>query len=635
MSHMSKEDWPTFKEDVIRPVNIILDSDLEHLRRMAVAKRTDLWNQIERNHNMFEKEFVSRLPRDIMLNSRSKFSFAKLLLAAAAHVNNEESPITKSFNEKELALVENFERFNVFDILSIEEIVDRIARRGDIYGMVMEFYKGQYSDLDRLLDDPEIEKDLKYAFKYRYKKRLDRIVEGVQAYVGKYGPIMVVSQIEQKVWDDIKQSEEARKTISESLRRRIADVASKLKSLDEVDKEGDLFKDRLRDVERELLAGKGPASLSALESEKDHLAESYLGFEREIAALLEATGEKQRELAAKEMDLEKARREYEQQMQEDRQRLVENELKEIETLKNELESEAMCLEEEKGSLELKRDEMNDRLRQITEVLEGKPIRFVAKEDAKLCELNFIARFDTKMQSFPLKIHSPIEGKTYEIKSWNETSHLWSTEGSAPDTPSNARSRYVVWERKHGFFGESIEKVIIEAVSLSHLKEFEGYGFDARRANLSEFLSLIARFIKNAEVGKYLHVIGIASPTGWDERVEKEIKSTDFARNYVSRYISICLVDSVTGDVVYSPTDDRITKFVDFFKPQFDRERLEGVKGLIMRRLSEKDHVVFEDIVEEAKEERVFLNKAFHDIDRAKKGRLRYIKDVGLVLEAGR
>jgi hypothetical protein len=628
---MSKEDWERF-EQITGSLKVVLESDLEHLRRMDEVKRIGIWNQIEHNQSIFEEEFARRLPRDIMMHSKSEFSFAKLLLAAAAHINNEKNSITESFSEKELALVKNYEKFNVFDILSTDEIVERIHRRGDIYQIVREFYEGQYSDLDRLLDDPEIEKGLRYAFKNYYEKRFDKIRKAVQAYAGKYGPIMVVNQIEQKVWEDIKKSEEERKNISESLRRQIADVASRFKSLDAVEKERGIFDNKLGDVERQAVVGKSEVSLRTLESEKDRLAHSYLGFEGEITDLIEATERKQRELVTREAELERARQEYKQQMQEEKRRLVESELKEIDALKNKLDSERWNLQQGKDALQLKRQELDDRLHQITEALGGNPIRLITKEDAKLCEHNFIARFDAKMQDFPLKIHSPLENKTHEIRSWNEDSHIRSTEGGALNTPANARSRYIISERKYGFFGERITKVIIEAMSLNHLREFEGYGFDARRANLSEFLTLMSRFIDNAEIGKYLHVIGIASPTGWDERVLKEIGSTEFAHNYISRYISICLVDSTTGELVYNPADERITKFVDFFRPQFDRERVERINNNILRRLSEIDHVVFEEVLKDTKEERVLVIKAFHDMAKDKMYRLRYIKDVGLVLE---
>jgi len=632
MNNMSKEDWQRFDQVVMGPVKTVLSSDLEHLRRTDEIKRTELWNEIEHNQGVFEEEFANRLLEDVRLHSRSKFSFAKLLLAAAAHINNERSPITERFSEKELALVEKYEKFNVFDILSTDEIVDRIFRRGDIYQIVKEFYEGQYSDLDRLLDDPGIERDLRYAFKLYYEKRLDNIKKGVQAYVGKYGPIIMVNQIEQKVWDKIKKSEEERKTIAETLQRKIADVAAKFKSLEGIEKESELFKTKLRDVETEAVAGKPAVSLRSLESEKDRLSNSYLGFEKEIADILEATEKKQRELSASEAALEQAKQEYKQQMQEEKQRIVESELRQIGELKSRLAVEANSLQAEKGSLQLKRQELEDRLHQLTEALEGKPIRLVTKEEARLYEQNFIARFDAKMQAFPLKINSLLESKTYEVRSWNEDSHMKFLEGGALNTPANARSRYIVSERKYGFFGERIRKVIIEAISLNHLREFELYGFDGRRASLSEFLTLMSRFIDNAEIGKYLHVMGIASPTGWDERVLKEIGSTEFAHNYVSRYISICLVDSTTGDVVFNPADNRISKFVEFFRPQFDREKVEKIKGMIKARLFEKDYVVFDDIFKESKEEAALVYKAFHDIENEKGGRLRYIKDVGLVLE---
>jgi hypothetical protein len=235
---MSTEDFEKLA-DLMKPVKFIVDSDLEHLRRMDEVKRVDLWNQIEHNQNAFEQQFATTLPRDIMLKNRSDFAFAKLLLAAAAHINNEDTPLTEKFNDKELALVENFERFNIFgDVLSPEDIVDRIARREDIYELINEIYRGQYSDLDRLLDDPKIERDLKYAFKWYYEKRLNKIKKGVQAYVEKYGPIMVVSQVERKVWDRIKQSEKEREQIAQSLRRQIADLAPKVGALDRIDREG-------------------------------------------------------------------------------------------------------------------------------------------------------------------------------------------------------------------------------------------------------------------------------------------------------------------------------------------------------------------------------------------------------------
>ena len=111
----------------------------------------------------------------------------------------------------------------------------------------------------------------------------------------------------------------------------------------------------------------------------------------------------------------------------------------------------------------------------------------------------------------------------------------------------------------------------------------------------------------------------------DEKVKKEIESTDFAHNYVSRYVSICLVDSGTGEVTFNSVDERIVKFVEFFKPQFDSEKVAKIKELIKKRLSLKDYVVYSDILEETKEPRTLVNKAFYDLTDEGKYRMRHIK----------
>ncbi len=243
-----------------------------------------------------------------------------------------------------------------------------------------------------------------------------------------------------------------------------------------------------------------------------------------------------------------------------------------------------------------------------------------------------------MHGFPLDIHSPIENKTYKIRSWEGDSHVRLSEGDAGEDaamPINVHSLYTIEEKKHRFFGEKMKKVVIEAVSFNHLEGLAKYEFDVRRMSLAEFLSLITRFIDRAELGEYLHVIGIASPTGFDERVVNEVRSTEFARSYVSRYVSVCLVDSVTGEVYFNPADERIAKFVDFFKPEFGHEMVAKVKKYILEEFKIKDYVVLDDVVKETGEERGIVLKAFYDLEAEGKGRVRYIKDVGLVLEVKR
>lgn len=627
----TRGDWAKL-EKVLQPADIVLGYDLEKLRRVDKVKRAEMWKKIEDSQGIFEEELVTRLPKDVRADSTSKLTLARLLLTAVAHTNGEEGTTPADFNEKELALIHDFEKYNVFDNLSVEEIVDRFARREDIYEVVKDFYQKEYSKIDTILDAPEIQRDLKLAFKKRYKDRLNKVVEGVKAYVGKYGPIIIVTQIEKRVWDSIKKSEEERSRISEGLRQRIEELAAKLKPIQEIDRKSELFETKLGNLEREMLSGGNVSDLQSLEGEKERLINSYLKFENVLAIEVEAIDQKNRELDTRLAELEKAKQEYQQQMQEEKQRVVENELKEIQALKDKLSVQEKALQEEKSSVELKRQEISDRLNQITEAAGGKSVRFITREDARQCEMDFIARFDTNMHTLPLKLDSPLENKTFEVKSWKEGSHLCFDERSTPDMPWNTRSQYIVEEKRHGLFGEKIKRIVVEAVSFNHLKEFEQYGFDARRANQAEFLGQISRLSDSAERGNYFHLIGMASPTGWEEKVEKELKSAEFAHNYISRFVSFCLVDSLTGEVTYNPADDRIINFVDFFRPEFDKQRLEKIRKFVLDRLIVENYTVFDYAVGETRERGTLVRKVFYDLEREGKGKTKYIKDVGLVLQ---
>jgi uncharacterized membrane-anchored protein len=385
-------------------------------------------------------------------------------------------------------------------------------------------------------------------------------------------------------------------------------------------------------LESILSKGESSPALNSLDLEKEELAGKYINLEKELTDRVNVIEQRNRELEAREAALEKNKEEYRQQLEEEKRRLVEAELKEIATVKDQLATQATTLQDEQNGLEVKRQEIIDRLRQLNEIAEGKSIRYISSEDAKLCEMNFMARFDTKMQFYPVRLYSPLMKKEFEIHSWKEGQHISVSESSTPDMPGNVQDRYIVSDKKHGFFGDKIKRIIVEAISFTHLDEFKKYKFDSRRANLADFLKIITRLVDKAEVGEYLHVIGIASPTGWDEKVKNEVQSTTFAHNYISRYLSFCLVDSVTGEVFFNPSDDRISKFIEYFVPEFNREKIEKARQYVVNKLAVKNYVVFDDAVADVGESRAIINKVFYDLQHEDKGKVKYMKEVGLVIQ---
>ena len=174
-------------KQIKQPVDLVLGYGLEQLRLENEIKRASLWNQIESSQTMIEKEYLIDQPKESKDKLISEFVLAKLLLATAAKVNKEKSPVIKQFNDTELNLIIEFEKFNLLDILSVEEIADRMYRRKDLRDLVLGFYQNEYRKADDIIESEKVRKEIKIALNLRYRDRLNKVVQGLQAFVSKYG----------------------------------------------------------------------------------------------------------------------------------------------------------------------------------------------------------------------------------------------------------------------------------------------------------------------------------------------------------------------------------------------------------------------------------------------------------------
>ncbi len=187
MSIFPEINIPCIKE-LLKPVNLVLDQDLEKIRRMDIVRRTEMWNSIAANQQKFEEKKCGETGYDIQADVSGKFSIARLLLATAAYSNEEDNLIIKDFNEVELNLLKDLERFTIFDIYSIDESADRIFRKeAGLYELITDYYEKGYNNLDKILENPSILRDLKIAFKNRYICKQKKIKEITVACIERYG----------------------------------------------------------------------------------------------------------------------------------------------------------------------------------------------------------------------------------------------------------------------------------------------------------------------------------------------------------------------------------------------------------------------------------------------------------------
>jgi len=644
MGNFPNTDWECVKK-CLKPVELVLDDDLETHKRTDRTRRTELWNNIVANSQKLKDGACGDLEKDISQEISGKIRLAKLLLATAAFEIKEDNPIIGEFNETELNLIKELERFALFEHRSIEENVGSIYRHQEgFYELITDYYEKGYSNLDSIWKNQSILMDLKRAINNRYGKIQKRIKEITIACIDQYG----LSWVKLSILIKVKDSEQKRGEIFRDAEAKIEKLEAELKKYEFIETENQSLKDKLSQIDSKLFRKEiendaAQKILDSLKEEKSRLEQRYSEMGVLLDSQMRGIDDKRRELDKKITELETERLQYKEKMQEENQKIVENELSKIAQLKDDLQNKENALLAEKYQVDIKKNEVSEKLNQITDVMKGKTVRFVTQEDAKMYELNLLARVETKLHNFPVKIFNPLERKKYTINSWEDHYRFDQKEEiyqgdntnyaeAEAKNPLNVRLVYLVEEKRFKLFGEKQKKMAVEAISLNHLKDYANFGFDTNRATLSEFLMALSTSIKSAEIGKYYHVVGIASPTGWDERVIEHIRSNDFVSRYLSRNVSVCIIDSVTGDVFYNPTDNGMVDLIDIFKPEFNREKVERIKKYVLEKFKLKDYIVFNDVFEETKEMREIVNKAFYDIEKEGKGKTRYIKDMGLILE---
>jgi len=626
------------------------DMDFEKLKRLPEYRRRQWWDEILR----IGEEYYGRYYLEGETNEylEANIAMAKLKLIGSFSDNGERCP-EHSFKEDEMTFMRGFEKLAVIGRLSVDELVDYFKRvRGKEQGLVKIAFdavnKG-YNVMDEIVRRSDIPGDLANAFKRVYGERVKKMEETARKYIEKYG----LPAVKEDISSILEESVRAREEIIERINQRLSGLAASLEGRDELKEQKYRLEETLRNLERGKLSNEAEEGdlRSKFEEFEDAKSDAWVRYEKLESAWSESIRkieERRKALDAQEQELKKAAERQKAELRETAQRAFEDELENINTLREELAKKEQELKSERAGLEYERRELEERLGTIKDILEGGEVkRFVTSDVAKIQEMNYIGRFDIKMNELPKRIYDPIESKERKINRWSyrykfdDADKILSTLKMDYDEvtgklPLNLRSRYVVAEKKHKLFGKEETKVIVEAAVLGHLLDYGDNGFDTRSVTLSELLSVLTKHIDSAEFGNYFHVLGIASVTGFDKKVFEHVNSGEFHKNFVSRYVSLCLVDLETGEVFYNESDERIKAYIDLFKPVFDEERIRAIREYVVERLELKDFAVLDRVVEEAtdggKEGKRLAKKVFYDLEKEGRGRVKYEKEFGLVVE---
>lgn len=642
---------------ILNPVKRVENKGFQDLLYEDEEKRIEQWNKIEEAKEFYEKNNSCSADSGMRKDIDSRFALARLKLATSLNENGSYPNITKRFSNTELGLFKMIEEFSFFDDYTIDEIKDRIGRKeGKIYTLVQEKSKKMDFLRDDIFENTEIKRGIALGIKNVLKDRSYKIQEAVIEYIrinpGGLGRTM--DEIESAV-KTVLESEQKRGQISTEVQEKLDRLEDELEDARRAASMKDELENKLigmerqlmqKDYEKDLLSN----NLKALENEKSSITDRYSAMDNLLQNRINEVEDKRKELERKEKEVQNLKDRIQGELKEENGKIVQEELDKIQQMKNDIHSQVAAIENEKQSLRFQKEEVDEKFNEIKKAIEGgdSSNRFVPRDLAKLYEMDHIGRFDMKMHDLPLSVTNPINGKTYKVKSWDGNHSKTDEKDKIYDmvrndmaisevetqVPLNIRSRYVIGERRFKLIGKKEPKTIIECMVFNHWREYAKNGYDTKSVILSELNGILVRVINNAERGKYFHVIAIASPTGWDERIKTYIKSDDFAKNYVSRFISLCLVDSETGELIYNAADARIKDYINLFEPEFDSEKVVKCKEYIKKEHEYDDHVALEDITKETQSGISIVKKALYELESEGYGKVMFVNAVGLVLKKG-
>ena len=436
-------------------------------------------------------------------------------------------------------------------------------------------------------------------------------------------------------------SRDERSRVATITEDRLRQLTGKFIEYDTINAQNNEYRIRIHQLRVKLLKGEltpdeAKKALDALAGEREELQKKYAGLVELLDGQMKNIDTEVETLNTREATLTRQRDQYHSALHMEVKWLAEGELKEIAGLKESLKKKRQSLVEEKSLIFNKKDELAESFSLVEDVIGQKTTRYVSADNARASELNFLARFDMKMNAFPVKIFSPQESKTYTVTDWKKHYHYDAGQAAAaknaPDNviPVNAGSVYAIEHKDLAYIGKSHRKVVAEAFSYCSISDYADLGFDTRAVTLTTLMGVLRPIIQQAEAGDYFHVLGIASPTGWADDVIARVKGDGSGNTYLSRNVAVCLIDSVIGEIYYNNNDLRILSYVDYFRHEFDRERVDKIKKVIRADFDAAEYLEFEKMVEKTKEERFIIQLAFYELEREKVGRTRFIEGVGMV-----
>ncbi|ADT84371.1 hypothetical protein [Thermococcus barophilus] len=568
--------------------------------------RKSLWERIQDSYSRYLEGECGDFLRDLDSTFRAKFEAALAVLAWSFWKKGEAfPPAEKSFSEREIGLIDEILKYNVFEITTMEDILEKLYRRDEeTLQLLKTYYLGVDRWIEEQLEDPEIKLPLRYYLKRTWKSYREKIDAAINE-ASKYGWFRTLME----EWE--REKTEEVEAVRESYEARVGELKKRIAEMVE------FFEEERRKLEEELSAS-SLEEVERLRREKEELIER---FEREKAELARRLTELKDEELRKKLEEELARAKEEALRE---ARLLEEKLR-----RRELELREKEMELRKRELELSEKEnlLKSRIEEIL-AMSGKVekgSRLVLRDEARIGELNFVGRMKSKFAG-----EVRLLGRTYSVerieeKKGEDTARFAGKldEKSLKNLPENRYVEVALKEKK--LLGRK-ERILVRGVYLTRVERLAELGLDTDPLTLAEVNVHLIDARDSKENARTILVI--ASPLGFEERVRRYVSSEDFHRNFYSENVSLILLDTESGEVIHNPNDRYAKALVPLVRLELDEEIYARVRECVRKKLEGRDYLPLSECLDCGDEE--YVRRAFYEI--AREGNLvKYIDGFGLVL----
>lgn len=542
-------------EKLLKPARRVLKVGMP-VKHDAFEQRVELWNKIRMNYDSYLDEECDTFLKDLDQHFCSLFDGALLVLAASFRENGEFFGAANIFSDKEVKLFRNIELYNLFEILSADDIRKKLIQKDDkVLELLRDYYVSMDSWVDGQLEDPSLRLTLRYYLKKKWDGYKEKLNLAVSSSVVELDWLKcLIGSWELETENRVEATAKGFKAEKEKTDAEIEKLNSEIA----------LTEDRLKLIEAEKV------------SAEDQI--KGLTLERELVE------EKARELAAK---------------------------------KGQVEEKVRRLAAEKA------------------FAEGKGTRYVKLDEVKQYELNFIGRLEYRLGN---KV--TFSGRTYKVEDLREIKQV-DTSGFAEVSGLSARELKSLPENR-SLVGSLTEKKLLgkkqrynlKALFFARVEKYAEEGFDTDPLELKDLNACLVDSRDEAkEKGEWV-LLCLASPTGFEASVGKYISSEDFHRNFLSKYLSVCLLDLETGKQLYNPHDEVAKEFAKLCELETETEKNEKLKISVRKTIEDgfllNDFVVLEDVVKKFRNPQ-FLKSLFYDYADEKSLKIQFVEDVGLVM----